>query len=408
MSLFDRFLSNMVKHGVLTVTTHDGTVRRYGTPTPGYPDIAIRLADARVAREIALKPELGGGEAYMDHRLIVENDDIMGLLELIRRNAAWEDGKGIGDARWTSRAWNHLQGRLDRWNWNAKSKRNVAHHYDLDDRLYDLFLDENRQYSCGYFRDPGNDLDTAQRDKLAHIAAKLDLRPGMRVLDIGSGWGGMALYLNRHFDVDVLGVTLSEEQLKWARDSAAKAGVADRVRFELTDYRDVTGTFDRIVSVGMFEHVGPPHYRAFYRKCRDLLNADGAMLLHTIGRFGTPGVTDQWASKYIFPGGYAPALSEITAASEPYLIQSDCETWRLHYAWTLRHWYDRIMANREAIERIYDARFFRMWQFYFAGVTSSFENGVLCVYQLQYTRNRRTLPYTRDYMMSVEQDLRGR
>lgn len=408
MSLFDRFLSSMIKRGVLTVTLHDGQVRNYGAPANGFPNIAIRMADSRVARDIALKPELGAGEAYMDHRLIVEDDDIMGLLTLIRLNAPWEDGLEIADARLVSRLWGKVQGKLDRWNWNAKSKRNVAHHYDLDDRLYDLFLDENRQYSCGYFRSPDNDLDTAQRDKMAHIAAKLDLKPGMRVLDIGSGWGGLALYLNRHFDVDVTGVTLSEEQLKWARASAAQAGVSEKVRFELIDYRDVTGQFDRVVSIGMFEHVGPPHYDAFFRKCSTLLTRDGAMLLHTIGRMGTPGVTDEWASKYIFPGGYAPSLSEVTAASERHLIQTDCETWRLHYAWTLRHWYERIMANRAAIEKVYDARFFRMWQFYFAGCTSAFEHGVLCVYQLQYAKDRRALPVTRDYMQNIAEELRRR
>ena len=406
MSLFDRFLSDMIRHGVLTVTMHDGEVRRFGTPAPGFPEIAIRLADARVARDIALKPELAAGEAYMNHRLIVENDDIMGLLTLIRLNSPWEKGKVPDDHRWISRVWGRLMGRLDRLNWDARAKRNVAHHYDLDDRLYDLFLDANRQYSCGYFRTPDTDLDTAQRDKMAHIAAKLDLKSGMRVLDIGSGWGGMALYLNRHFDVDVVGITLSEEQLKFARASAARAGVADRVQFELTDYRDVRGSFDRIVSVGMFEHVGPPHYRAFYAKCRELLTDDGVMLLHTIGRMSTPGTTDQWASKYIFPGGYAPSLSEITAASERSLIQTDAETWRLHYAWTLRHWYARIMDNRAAIEVIYDARFFRMWQFYFAGCASAFEHGVLCVYQLQYAKDRRALPVTRDYMGTVEARLR--
>jgi cyclopropane-fatty-acyl-phospholipid synthase len=408
MSLFDRFLSSMIKHGVLTVTLHNGQVRTYGKATEGFPNIAVRMADSKVARDIALKPELGAGEAYMDHRLIVENDDIMGLLTLIRLNSPWDEGKGIDDARLASRLWGRFKGKLDRWNWNAKSKKNVAHHYDLDDRLYDLFLDENRQYSCGYFRAPDNDLDTAQRDKMAHIAAKLDLRPGMHVLDIGSGWGGLALYLNKHFDVDVTGITLSEEQLKWAQASAAKAGVADRVRFELTDYRDVTGSFDRVVSIGMFEHVGPPHYDAFYRKCRELLALDGVMLLHTIGRMSTPGTTDEWASKYIFPGGYAPSLSEITTASEKYLIQTDCETWRLHYAWTLRHWYARIMANRAEIEKVYDARFFRMWQFYFAGCTSAFAHGVLCVYQLQYTKHRRALPVTRDYMQNIAEELRRR
>ena len=408
MSLLDRFLGRMIRQGVLTLTTHDGKTSSFGTPTEGFPDIAIRLADERVARDIALRPELGAGEAYMDGRLIVENDDIMGLLTLIRLNSPWEHGGKIEDASALSRLKGTIVGRLDRWNWNAKSKRNVAHHYDLDDRLYDLFLDENRQYSCGYFTDPANDLDTAQRDKMAHIAAKLDLRPGMRVLDIGSGWGGMAFYLHKHFDVDVVGITLSEEQIKYARADAIKRGVADHVTFELVDYRDVTGQFDRIASVGMFEHVGPPHYRAFFRKCHDLLTDDGVMLLHTIGRYSGPGTTDAWASKYIFPGGYAPALSEIAGASELCgLLQTDCETWRLHYAHTLRHWYARIMANRAAIEQVYDARFFRMWQFYFAGCTSAFEHGVLCVYQLQYTRRRRALPLTRDYMAATEAKLRN-
>ncbi len=408
MPLLDTFLAKIVRHGTLTVTDHKGAVNQVGTPAEGYPDIAVRLADAKVARDIVMKPELGGGEAYMDHRLIVENDDIMGLLKLLRLNSPWEEGGGIDDARWISRAWGKVAGKLDRWNWNAKSKRNVAHHYDLDDRLYDLFLDEHRQYSCGYFTDPGNSLDEAQHDKMAHIAAKLDLRPGQRVLDIGCGWGGMAFYLHEHFDVDVVGITLSEEQLKYARADAVKRGVADRVTFELIDYRHVTGTYDRIVSVGMFEHVGPPHYRAFFKKCRDLMTDDGVMLLHTIGRMGWPGTTDAWASKYIFPGGYAPALSEITDGAERQnLIQTDCETWRLHYAYTLRHWYGRVMAKRAEIEAIYDARFFRMWQFYLAGCTSAFEHGVLCVYQLQYAKGRRVLPLTRGYIAEVEAGLRG-
>ncbi len=408
MSLIEKFLTKTIVKGTLNFTTHDGRTQVFGTPTPGHPDLVVRLADAKVARDIALKPELGAGEAYMDHRIVVQDDDIMGLLELFRLNTRWEDGKGIDDARWISRAAGRLAGKIDRMNWNARSKKNVAHHYDLDDRLYDLFLDENRQYSCGYFRDPANSLDQAQRDKMAHIAAKLDLRPGQRVLDIGCGWGGMAFYLHKHFDVDVVGITLSEEQLKYARADAVRRGVADRVAFELVDYRDVTGQFDRVVSVGMFEHVGPPHYRRFYRKCRDLLTPDGVMLLHTIGRMGGPGTTDAWASKYIFPGGYAPSLSEITSASEALnLIQADCETWRLHYTLTLRHWYARITEKRAEIEAIYDARFFRMWQFYLSGCANAFEHGILCVYQLQYAKDRRALPLTRDYMAAVEEKLRA-
>ena len=253
---------------------------------------------------------------------------------------------------------------------------------------------------------PSNSLEQAQSDKKAHIASKLHLKPGQRVLDIGCGWGGMALYLNRVADVDVVGVTLSEEQLRVARARAEAAGVADRVRFELIDYRALTGTFDRIVSIGMFEHVGVPHYPAFFLKCRELLAEEGVMLLHTIGRLGVPGKTDAFTLKYIFPGGYNPALSEIVAASEPArLIVSDVEALRLHYGMTLDHWYDRTMAAREAIVALYDERFFRMWTFYLAGARAAFVHGNLCNYQIQYIRNRRAVPIIRDYMREVEQVL---
>lgn len=408
MALIDRFLERFITRGTLTVAEAGRAPRTFGTPTPDWPDVAIRFADARVARNIALHPRLGAAEAYMDGRLQVENDDIMGLITLIRGGQPWEAGGTIEDASLPSRAIGGARARLDRLNWTARSKRNVAHHYDLDDRLYSLFLDTDRQYSCAYYTGPTNSLEQAQADKKAHIAAKLALSPGQRVLDIGCGWGGMALYLHERAGVDVLGITLSEEQLKVARERAAAAGVADRVKFELIDYRNQTGRFDRIVSVGMFEHVGPPHYRRFFAKCRDLLADDGVMLLHTIGRMGGPGTTDAFTSKYIFPGGYIPALSEIVAASEQCrLIASDVETLRLHYAYTLRAWYARTRAARAEIERIYDARFYRMWLFYLAGAATAFEHGGLCNYQLQYIRDRRALPITRDYMVSAEAALRG-
>jgi cyclopropane-fatty-acyl-phospholipid synthase len=408
MSLFDQFISRAIKQGTLTVTFHGGETKTYGKSTDGFPDIAIRLADANVARDIAMKPELGAGEAYMDHRLQVENDDIMGLLTLVRLNTPWERGLGIADASILSRTYREIHGRVDRLNWSTRAKANVAHHYDLSDTLYDLFLDEQRQYSCAYFTDPANTLDQAQADKMAHIVAKLALEPGQRVLDIGSGWGGMAIYMHKVAGVDVTGVTLSEEQLRFARAAAENAGVADHVRFELIDYRDVQGQFDRIVSVGMFEHVGPPNYRKFFQKCRDLLTDDGVMLLHSIGRMAEPGTTDRWASKYIFPGGYAPALSETFGASEQTgLICTDMETLRLHYSMTLRHWYARVMAARAEIVALYDERFFRMWQFYLSGTATAFEHGVLCVYQMQFTKARRALPITRDYMAVEEARLRA-
>src|SRR5512139_3363765 len=258
MKLLDRFLSRVVHRGELTLIDHDGSRRSYGNPDPGRAPVVIRFTDSKVALDLIRNPRLGAGEAYINGRLVVEEGDILDLLDLVRANSRWEEG---GERGFLSRGTARVARAMRYLNWERRSKRNVAHHYDLSDRLYDLFLDRDRQYSCAYFTDPSNDLDRAQDDKKAHIAAKLFLRPGQRVLDIGCGWGGMALYLNRVADVDVLGVTLSEEQLKVARCRAEEAGVADRVRFELIDYRKVEGRFDRIISVGMFEHVGPPHYR---------------------------------------------------------------------------------------------------------------------------------------------------
>ena len=273
----------------------------------------------------------------------------------------------------------------------------------MSDRLYDLFLDSDRQYSCAYFTDPGNSLEQAQLDKKAHIAAKLAIEPGMRVLDIGCGWGGMALYLHQTTGADVCGITLSEEQLKVARRRAEMAGVDAHVRFELTDYRDLTGQFDRIVSVGMFEHVGTAQFPTFFAKCRELLTPDGVMLLHTIGRADGPGVTDHFTAKYIFPGGYIPSLSEIVTANEGNrMFVTDVEVLRLHYALTLQHWYDRAVAAKDAIVALYDERFYRMWTYYLAGSCVSFRHGRLVNYQLQYARSREALPITRDYMLDAE------
>jgi cyclopropane-fatty-acyl-phospholipid synthase len=407
MPLFDKYVSRAFRQGTLTIIDHKGVARHFGTPTIGFPDVRLRFTDANVARDIALAPDVGAGEAYMNGRMIFEQGDVLDLVSLLRLNNPWEKGGITSNPNIWRDALGQAKGRVDRINWARKSKRNVAHHYDLSDRLYDLFLDADRQYSCAYFTNADNSLEQAQADKKAHIAAKLALKPGQRVLDIGCGWGGMAMYLNRVADVEVLGITLSEEQLKVARERAAAAGVSHRVKFELIDYRAVTGTFERIVSVGMFEHVGPRHYQAFFRKCHDLLTEDGVMLLHTIGRMGTPGVTDAWTSKYIFPGGYSPALSEIITASEPTrLIPADIETLRLHYGLTLRHWYKRVVEKRAEIVALYDERFYRMWQFYLAGAAVAFENGSLCNYQLQYSRSRDTLPITRDYVLHEEERLR--
>ncbi|WP_076068832.1 SAM-dependent methyltransferase [Sphingomonas montana] len=409
MWLFDRFARKALKTGQLSIIDGDGKRYDYGTPDPDRMPIVVRFTDARVGNYIARHPRLGAAEAWMDGRMIIEQGDIAGLIDLIRSNGKWERGGGqLGARSPMKRIAGTIATRLDSVNRIARSKQNVAHHYDIGDRLYDLFLDVDRQYSCAYFTDPDNSLEQAQLDKKAHIAAKLNLKPGQRVLDIGCGWGGMALYLNRVADVDVLGITLSEEQLKTARRRAEEAGVADRVKFELIDYRELSGTFDRIVSVGMFEHVGVPNYRTFFAKCRALMVEDGVMLLHTIGRMGGPGQTDAFTARYIFPGGYNPALSEIVAASESQrLISSDVETLRVHYALTIRHWYDRCVAHKAEIEAMFDARFYRMWTFYLAGAMSAFRHGGMCNYQIQYVRSRWALPLTRDYLASAERALQA-
>ena len=407
MPLLDRFLTRAVTRGALTLTHSDGTRRTFGVPDPGFPTVAIRFADWAAERAILSHPSLAAGEMFMAGRLLIDHGDVLGLVRLLSANNPWgADGVSMS-ARHLLRAVGAIRFRLDRINMQRRARRNVAHHYDLSDRLYALFLDTDRQYSCAYFADPANGLEQAQQDKLAHIAAKLAVAPGMTVLDIGCGWGGMALYLHRTLGADVLGITLSEEQLRVARARAVAAGVADKVRFELLDWRQVTGRFDRIVSVGMFEHVGPTHYRAFMRRCRALLAPDGVMLLHTIGRLGPPGTTDAWTAKYIFPGGYNPALSEIVRAQEgEKLFLTDVEVLRLHYAWTLQHWYARVVAHREEIVALYDERFYRMWTFYLAGAAVAFEHGGLVNYQLQFARSRTTLPMTRDYIGKAERALR--
>ena len=408
MALIDLFLARAVKRGTLTLHRPEVAPRTFGTPDPAFPDVTIRFADKGVGRAIVTDPGLGAAEAFMDGRLVIEQGDIRTLIELLTSNDPWEAGRMALAASTPRRVAEKLAHRFGRINMERASKRNVAHHYDLSDRLYDLFLDADRQYSCAYFTDPANTLEQAQADKKAHIVAKLLIRPGMRVLDIGCGWGGTALYIHAKTGAEVLGVTLSEEQLKVARRRAEEAGVADKVRFELIDYRHVTGTFDRIVSIGMFEHVGTKHFPTFFAKCRELLADDGVMLVHTIGRMGAPGVTDKFTLKYIFPGGYNPALSEIVQGYEgTRLFPGDIEVLRVHYAWTLDHWYDRTVAAKDAIIDLYDERFFRLWTFYLAGAAAAFRHGGLCNYQLQLAKSRTAIPMTRDYMVEGERALQG-
>jgi len=402
MSMIGRLIDKLLTKGSITLLTPGKEPHTYGQG--GGRHLTVRLTDRKVAFDILKSPSLGVGEAYMDGRLVIEDGTILDLLEMVQESNRWEDAT---EAKALGRDLKRLFRKLKR-NDLTRSRRNVAHHYDLRDELYELFLDDDKQYSCAYFTDPKNSLEQAQADKKAHIAAKLALEPGQRVLDIGCGWGGMALYLHKVAAVDVLGVTLSERQLKVARERAEAAGVSDHVKFELIDYRHIDEQFDRIVSVGMFEHVGAAHYDEFFAKCRQLLKPQGVMLLHTIGKLGeATWAPDPFTDKWIFPGYHLPSISQMAAASEKSrLITSDVENLRLHYAYTLRHWLERAKKARKEIEAMYDERFFRMWEFYLAGGIVMFENGAACNYQMQYIRERRALPITRDYMLETERRYR--
>jgi cyclopropane-fatty-acyl-phospholipid synthase len=396
----DRLFRALIRDGPLTVTGADGVRRRFGEPSAHVAPVAIRIADRAAERAIARNPALGFGEMFMAGRLTVETGDIRSLLDLIGFNIRWEKENPVRAALWRPL---RLAGAWDAWNWKRRARRNAAHHYDLTDDLYALFLDAERQYSCAYFSRAAQDLDSAQAAKMAYVAAKLRLEAGQRVLDIGCGWGGLALHLARTADVAVLGITLSEAQLSHARARAAAEGLDRRVRFERLDWREVEGRFDRIVSVGMFEHVGPPHYRRFLARCRELMTEDGLMLLHSVARADGPGATDKWLAKYIFPGGYVPALSQIAPAIErSWLWLTDLEALRGHYERTLDAWYERVQAARGEIVALYDERFFRMWSFYLAGGIAAFRHGGHLVFQLQLARRQDGAPMTRDYIGEAE------
>lgn len=407
MSILSPFLSRVILHGRLTVVDPGGGTEHFGEPAAGFPEVSVRFATRTAMRRVILDPRLGAGESYIDGDMEVVEGDIMALIGLLRMNTPWDRGAKLKDKTRLGRWIEGLKTRLGSINRQRQSRANVAHHYDIGNDLYRLFLDRDMQYSCAYWPRPDMTLDEAQEAKKAHIAAKLALEPGQRILDIGCGWGGMAITLAQLEQVEVLGITLSVEQLELAQRRAEQAGVASRVRFELIDYRDLAarepGGFDRIVSVGMFEHVGAANFETFFRACANMLTADGVMLLHTIGRFGKPGATDAFTRKYIFPGGYIPALSETIAASEKSrLIATDIETLRLHYAATLRHWYANTLSHEAEIVKMMGARFFRMWCFYLAGATAAFESGGMGNYQIQFARSRHALPLTREYMAEAE------
>ena len=388
-------LKRMMRVGNLQVRLPNGRLETYGDGTG---DKVVVGLTGRGMRLIAANPPVGLGEAYMNGDLTVETGTIWDLLELSGRNKG-----GDGPRSLVKRARIAAERRLGQWNHRSIARRNVHHHYDLSNDLYRRFLDRDMQYSCAYFSRPGMSLEEAQEAKKLHIATKLRLEPGMKVLDIGCGWGGLGLYLGANFGVEVLGVTLSQEQLAVAQRRTSEMGLEDRVRFSLTDFRDVRGPFDRIVSVGMFEHVGAPLLLEYFRGVKRLLTDDGVALIHSIGRRTPPGTTNRWIRKYIFPGGYIPALSETMAALEQTgLWATDIEILRLHYAETIRHWRLRFAAEREEIARLYDERFCRMWEFYLASSQYGFAYGDNFNFQLQLTRKVDVLPLTRDYMLDDE------
>src|SRR5579875_1369278 len=408
MAVIDLFLSRLFKRGQFTFIDHKGRSRTFGSadPSPDFPPVTLRVHDGRVMGEVLRNPALKIGEAYMDGRVTIEQGDIYDLVRLAKANAPYGRSEGMLDGNVAVRAIGAVKHRVDRINMARRSKKNVAHHYDLSDRLYDLFLDRDRQYSCAYFSSGNESLDVAQENKKRHIASKLRLKPGLRILDIGSGWGGLALTLARFSEgAKVTGITLSDEQLKVSRERAAKAGLSNRVDFALRDYRDMRGQFDRIVSVGMFEHVGPNHYGEFFAKVKELLSDDGICLLHSIGRMEPPGGTSPWLRKYIFPGGYTPALSEVlTAVEKVGLWVTDIEILRLHYAKTLREWRRRFLAHRDEALRLYDERFCRMWEFYLTSCEVAFRYLRQMVVQMQLAKHVDTVPLTRDYMLDWERE----
>jgi len=392
--LFARFLHPLMKKGTLTIIDHTGQTHICGNGGP--PHITVRFKDPSLGTKLFLNPALHAGEGYMNGTLLVENADLYDMLALVMSNLAGYHG------HWLARSLKsveRLMSLIRTYNPVARSRTNVAHHYDLSTALYRTFLDEHMQYSMAYFRTPDDTLENAQIQKMAHIAKKLQLTPGQTVLDIGCGWGGLALYLHRAHGVQVVGISLSERQIEVAQQRAAAENVGPAVTFRLQDYRHVRETFDRVVSVGMFEHVGIPHYRRFFDVVHDRLGPDGVAVLHTIGRTDGPGATDSWTDKYIFPGGYSPALSEIIPHIERSgLIIADVEILRLHYAATLREWRRRFMAQRDEIEKLYDTRFCRMWEFFLSSAEAAFHYGAHVNFHIQMSKRLETIPLTRDYM----------
>ena len=389
-------LARFIRRGSLTVVTPSGL--RFVAGDGSEPAVTVRLTSRSAIRRLLTDPELAFGELYMDGELRIEQGSLYDLVSLALDQPQmlphW--GKLQYVIRFAFRY-------LHQFNPRYRASRNVAHHYDIDGRLYDLFLDSDRQYSCAYFTDDRVSLDDAQQAKKRHLASKLLLSPGQSVLEIGSGWGGLALYLARIAGVNVTGVTLSREQLAISESRATDQQLGGQAKFKLEDYRDTRGRFDRIVSVGMFEHVGVDHYDRFFSHCAELLDDDGVMLLHSIGRPEGPGITNPWIAKYIFPGGYIPALSEVLPAIERAgLLVSDVEILRMHYAETIKAWRERFAARRQEAVDLYDEKFARMWEFYLLLSEMAFRKQNMMNFQIQLTKRQTIVPITRDYIAAEE------
>ena len=390
-----KFLSKVIKNDGFVLI--DANSKKYiiGKPKKENP-VILKLLDKKLHYKLLFYPDLYFGEAYTNGTLAIENGSLSDFLDIIFLNI------GRSEINEFSKFLNKLRGAyrfLTNFNYKKKSKSNVAHHYDISEKLYDLFLDEKRQYSCAYFKNKDDTLEEAQNNKIDHIIKKLNLKPNQKVLDIGSGWGSLAIDIAKKSKCQVIGITLSENQLKYSHDNAKEMNVDNQVQFKMMVYRDIKEKFDRIVSVGMFEHVGRKYYRTFFKQIKKVLKSDGLALLHTIGSVEGPRSPHPWITKYIFPGGYTPSLSELTVPIEKSgLIISDVEVLRMHYAHTLRNWKNRFAKNKDKVLKMFDKKFFRMWEFYLVSCEKTFEWGDQVVYQLQLTKSMHVAPNTRDYI----------
>ena len=390
-----RFLNQLFKYGGFILVTYDKKEYIIGNPSKENP-LKLVLFEKSLNYKLLFFPDLYLGEAYTDGTLKIENGSISDFLELALKNM------GRKKTNKFSQLINKFRGKyrfLTNFNFRNKSRLNVAHHYDISDHLYELFLDKKKQYSCGYFKNENEDLDQAQNNKIKHIIKKLNIKPNQKVLDIGSGWGWLAIEIAREAKCEVTGITLSKNQLEYSKKKIEEMNLTNQVQFKFQDYRDLNQKFDRIVSVGMFEHVGRKFYSAYFNKVSELLKDNGVALIHTIGSVNSPRDPHPWITKYIFPGGYTPSLSEVAGPIEKSgLIVSDIEVLRMHYSHTLRNWKDRFLSNREKVKEMFDEKFIRMWEFYLAGCEMAFKWGDQVVFQLQLSKKTSSVPITRDYL----------